>query len=82
MKCAEEYQAKQDNYNAAAMGNEHKNGSNATPSAPPMNGNGHESSASTAPSAPPMVVETFQSSECVVCLEMKVRIRIAYLHKL
>ncbi len=37
------------------------------PSAPPM-----EAAASGAPSAPPALVETFQSNECVVCMENKV----------
>jgi len=72
LKCAEEYQARQDQFNAASLGSHLSNGPSVTPSAPPMNGNSQESE-STAPSAPPMV-ETYQSSECVVCLEMKVSI--------
>jgi hypothetical protein len=72
IKCAEDYQTKQELL-AAKLGSDVTGDAGATPTAPPT-----VRELSTAPSAPPMepavqTIETFQSSECVVCLEMKVR---------
>jgi len=72
MKCAEDYQNTQERL-AAKLGSDVSGDAEATPTAPPA-----RQELSSAPSAPPMEptiqpIETFQSSECVVCLEMKVR---------
>lgn len=76
MKCAEDYQAKQEAL-GAKMGSDVHGEAGATPSAPPTSATPSNGTESTAPSAPPaedrlQPIETFQSNECVVCLEMKV----------
>ena len=79
MKAAEDYMSRQEAI-AAKLGSDVTGTADALPSAPPKS-----QELSDAPSAPPMEpstspsaptplqpIETFQSSECVVCLEMKV----------
>ena len=72
MKAAEDYQTKQETL-AARLGSDVSGHADAAPTAPPTS-----QELSDLPSAPPMEastqpIETFQSSECVVCLEMKVK---------